>query len=219
MAKIVSIDTFYFRYPFPEHINYVYSGGLVENMDLALIKVTDENGNYGIGEVTHGQFCYEPVLGMVKHFNDILNGHECFNINRAWEIMYQSTVFWNRQGLGIGVMGGIDIALHDLVAKEMGVPVYQLLGGLNKNNVRIYASNGLFDKHEPLIDDAMKAYEQGFRAYKLRVTDPESIIDLVDKLYEKMNGKIDIIVDAVQGSCANPWSVNISKKLCKSLKR
>ena len=27
----------------------------------------------------------------------------------------------------------------------------------------------------------------------------------------------DIIVDAVQGSCANPWSVNISKKLCKKL--
>jgi L-alanine-DL-glutamate epimerase-like enolase superfamily enzyme len=219
MAKIDSIDAFFFRYPFPGHINYVYSGGLVENMDLALIKVTDENGNYGIGEVTHGQFCYEPVIGMVKHFNDILSGHECFNINRAWEMMFQSSVFWNRQGLGIGVMGGIDIALHDLVAKEMGVPVYQLLGGLNKNNVRIYASNGLFDKHEPLIDDALKAYEQGFRAYKLRVTDPKSIIDLVDKLYEKMNGKIDIIVDAVQGSCANPWSVNISKKLCKKLEK
>ena len=82
MAKIVSIDTFYFRYPFPEHINYVYGGGKVENMDLALIKVTDENAEYGLGEVTHGQFCYEPVVGMVKHFNQLLVGHEISKINQ-----------------------------------------------------------------------------------------------------------------------------------------
>ena len=219
MSKIESIEVFYYRYPFPENINYVYSGGKVENMDLALIKVTDDNGEYGLGEVTHGQFCYEPVLGMVKHFNQLLYGQHCSNINRIWNIMYQSSVFWNRQGLGIGVMGGIDIALHDLLAKQLGVPVYQILGGLSQTSTRIYASNGLFDKHEPLIEDAIKAYNHGFRTYKLRITDPESIVFLVDKLFNEMKGKIDIIVDAVQGSCTAPWSVNQSKKLCNELEK
>ena len=219
MSKIESVEVFYYRYSFPEDINYVYSGGVVDNMDLALIKITDENGEYGLGEVTHGQFCYEPVLGMVKHFNKLLHGQHSSNINRVWDVMYQSSVFWNRQGLGIGVMGGIDIALHDLLAKKMRVPVYQILGGLSKTRTRIYASNGLFDKHEPLIEDVIKAYNNGFRTYKLRVTDPESIVFLVDKLFNEMKGKIDIIVDAVQGSCANPWSVNQSIKLCKELEK
>ncbi|MAE08903.1 MAG: hypothetical protein CL661_09115 [Bacteroidetes bacterium] len=219
MSKIESVKVFYFRYPFPEHINYVYSGGKVENMDLALIKVTDENGEYGLGEVTHGQFCYEPVVGMVKHFNQLLVGHQISKINRAWEIMYQSSIFWNRQGLGIGVMGGIDIALHDLYAKQIGIPVYQLLGGLTRSHTRIYASNGLFDTYEPLIEDALKAYSLGFRAYKMRVTNPDNAVLLVDKLFHEMKGKIDIIVDAVQGSCATPWSVNISKKLGKELEK
>ena len=58
MSKIESVEVFYYRYSFPEDIKYVYSGGVVDNMDLALIKITDENGEYGLGVVTHGQFCY-----------------------------------------------------------------------------------------------------------------------------------------------------------------
>ena len=41
--------------------------------------------------------------------------------------MYGSSVFWNRQGVGIGVMGGSNIALRDLAGKLLNVPVYQLL--------------------------------------------------------------------------------------------
>ena len=76
MAIIEKIEPLFLRYPFPKHLNYQYTGGLVENMDAALVRVTCDNGEYGIGEITHGQFCYEPIIGLVQHFDRLLKGHD-----------------------------------------------------------------------------------------------------------------------------------------------
>ena len=177
----------------------------------------DENNNYGIGEVTHGQFTHQPIIGLTKHFRDMLIETDADNINQIWEKMYGSSVFWNRQGIGIGVMGGINIALYDLLGKNLKLPVYQLIGGLNKKRIRIYASNGLFDNKEQLIADAQKAYDLGFRVYKMRVVEPALIIELVSAFKKEFKSRMDLIVDAVQGSTSNPWatkvSINIAKKL------
>jgi L-alanine-DL-glutamate epimerase-like enolase superfamily enzyme len=215
--RIARIESILLRCPFPDGIRYVYSGGVVENMDVCLIRVTDEDGAYGIGEVTHGQFCYEPILGLVSHFSRVLEGHPAADINRAWDIMYQSSLFWNRQGIGIGVMGGIDIALHDLLGKRLQVPVYQLLGGAARSSVRVYASNGLFGDPDPMIADIRRARAANFTAYKMRVVDPETIVSLVEAARQEVGSSMDLIVDAVQGSCAVPWSLAISQRLAAAL--
>ena len=219
MSQINKIEIFFLEYPFPKHLNYKYSGGIVENMIVPIIRVTDSDGEYGIGEVTHGQFTHQPLIGLVKHFNDLLLGLEINNINQAWEKMYGSSLFWNRQGIGIGVMGGINIAMYDLLGKKLKVPVYQLLGGLNKEKIRIYASNGLFDNSDQLLEDAKKAYDAGFRIYKMRVIDPSYLIDLVDDFRKEFSNKMDLIVDAVQGSTSNPWATKVSINLAKELEK
>ena len=219
MSQIKNIEIFFLEYPFPKHLNYKYSGGVVENMIVPIIRVTDSDGEYGIGEVTHGQFTHQPLIGLVEHFNDLLLGSETNNINQAWEKMYGSSLFWNRQGIGIGVMGGINIAMYDLLGKKLKVPVYQLLGGLNKEKIRIYASNGLFDNSDQLLEDAKKAYDAGFRIYKMRVIDPYYLIDLVDDFRKEFSNKMDLIVDAVQGSTSNPWSTKVSINLAKELEK
>ena len=218
MNRIVNIEPIYLRYPFPSDFHYEYSGGLVENMDAALIRVTCESGEYGLGEITHGQFCYEPIVGLIEHFKRTLIGRDVLDINGTWELMYGSSVFWNRQGLGIGVMGGIDIALYDLAGKLLSVPTYRLLGGAVRSRIRTYASNGLFNKAEPLIADAARAAKWGFDAYKMRITTPDSIIPLVEAFTREFP-EMDLIVDAVQGSCAVPWSVAVSKNLARELEQ
>ena len=217
MSQVITdVEPLFLRYPYPSHIRYEYSGGLVENMDAALVRITCDDGQYGLGEITHGQFCYEPVVGLIQHFRRALIGLPVSHINRAWQLMYDSSLFWNRQGIGIGVMGGIDIALHDLLGKLLDMPVYQLLGGLVRSRVRLYASNGLFNDREPLIADGKRAREFGFTAYKMRVVDPDTIIPLVQAFREELPD-MDLIVDAVQGSCAVPWSLNVSKRIAHQL--
>jgi len=207
------------EYPFPKKLNYKYSAGVVDNMIVPVVKLTDSDNNYGLGEITHGQFTYEPIIGLIKHFSNLLKNLETENINQAWEKMYGSSVFWNREGIGIGVMGGINIAMYDLFGKRMKVPVYKLLGGNQKEKIRIYASNGLFDNSRQLLEDAQKAYSLGFRVYKMRVINPDTIIDLVKAFNKKFKNKMQLIVDAVQGSAATPWATKVSINLAKKLEK
>ena len=219
MSKIKKIEVFFLEYTFPKKLNYKYSAGVVENMIVPVVKLTDSNNNYGLGEITHGQFTHEPIIGLIKHFSNLLKNSNSENINQAWEKMYGSSVFWNREGIGIGVMGGINLAMYDLLGKRMEMPVYKLLGGIQKEKIRIYASNGLFDNSKQLLEDATKAYSLGFRVYKMRVISPDSIIDLVKSFNKKFKSKMQLIVDAVQGSAANPWATKVSMNLAKKLEK
>jgi len=219
MSKIKKIEVFFLEYTFPKKLNYKYSAGVVENMIVPVVKLTDSNNNYGLGEITHGQFTHEPIIGLIKHFSNLLKNSNSENINQAWEKMYGSSVFWNREGIGIGVMGGINLAMYDLLGKRMEMPVYKLLGGIQKEKIRIYASNGLFDNSKQLLEDATKAYSLGFRVYKMRVISPDSIIDLVKSFNKKFKNKMQLIVDAVQGSAANPWATKVSMNLAKKLEK
>jgi len=219
MSKIKNIEIFFLEHPFSENLNYKYSGGLVENMIVPIVKITDNEGSYGLGEITHGQFTHKPIIGIIEHFKEVLKNTNIENINESWEKMYGSSVFWNRQGIGIGVMGGINIAMYDLLGKKLKLPVYQLLGGLNKDKIKIYASNGLFETSEELIKDAKKAFSLGFRIYKMRVIDPSTVIDLVKSFRSALKDTMDLIVDAVQGSTANPWATKVSLNLAKELEK
>ena len=49
------------------------------------VSPTDSDNNYGLGEITHGQFTYEPIIGLIKHFSNLLKNLETENINQAWE--------------------------------------------------------------------------------------------------------------------------------------
>ena len=219
MSKIKKIEVFFLEYTFPKKLNYKYSAGVVENMIVPVVKLTDSNNNYGLGEITHGQFTHEPIIGLIKHFSNLLKNSNSENINQAWEKMYGSSVFWNREGIGIGVMGGINLAMYDLLGKRMKMPVYKLLGGIQKEKIRIYASNGLFDNSKQLLEDVTKAYSLGFRFYKMRVINPVSVIGLVKSFNKKFKNKMQLIVDAVQGSAANPWATKVSINLAKKLEK
>lgn len=219
MTRVENIEIFFIEYPFPKNLNYQYSGGLVENMIVGLIKITDSDGEYGLGEVTHAQFTHKPIIGLVEHFKNILIGLEIGKINNAWEKMYGSSVFWNREGIAIGVMGGINIAMYDLLGKKLKLPVYQLIGGVVKEKIKIYASNGLFESSEDLIKDANKAYDMGFRIYKMRIIKPDTIVSLVKDFKKEFANRMELIVDAVQGSTANPWANKVSINLAKELEK
>jgi L-alanine-DL-glutamate epimerase-like enolase superfamily enzyme len=72
----------------------------------------------------------------------------------------------------------VDQALWDLTAKELGLPLYKLLGGTS-NRVRAYASG--LDYHMPLMDACTffaTAAGRGFTAFKLKVGHPDLRWDL-----------------------------------------
>ena len=62
----------------------------------------------------------------------------------------------------INVEPGVSLLrkMYDLLGKKLQQPVYKLLGGVTKEKIRIYASNGLFESSKELIKDAKKAFNK-----------------------------------------------------------
>jgi L-alanine-DL-glutamate epimerase-like enolase superfamily enzyme len=215
--KIANIEVFFLRYEYPSELQYEFTGGRVEVMDLALVRVTGESGEYGLGELTFGQFAYEPIVGLVAHFERLLKGHPVAEVTRGWDIMYRASAFWNRAGLGIAVMGAINMAMYDLLGKVRGVPVHELLGGAVRDRARVYASAGLFSTPGPLIEDVKRARDFGFDGYKLRVVSTKTIIGQVTAFRDTVGTDMDLMIDAVQGAVAVPWSMGVARKLAHDL--
>lgn len=76
----------------------------------------------------------------------------------------------------MSALAGIDIALWDLNARKLGVPVWQLLGGAVRERVRVYAWIG-GDRPGDVEVQARGRWEQGFRAVKMNATEDVGWLD------------------------------------------
>ena len=98
-----------------------------ENRNFFFVKIETDTGHYGIGEggLTWRELaCAEAVL----HLKPYLVGQDASRIEHLWQYMYRSG-FFPADKVITSAMAAIDIALWDLRGKELGVPVYDLLGG------------------------------------------------------------------------------------------
>lgn len=106
--------------------------------NLLVVKVETDEGYYGWGE--SGLIGRElAVQGAILHFRQFLIGQDPMCIGALWQKLYRSQYFEGGRVL-TGAIAAIDIALHDLVAKKLGVPVYQLLGGAHRTRVPCFTT-------------------------------------------------------------------------------
>jgi galactonate dehydratase len=109
--------------------------------NLLIVKVETDEGYYGWGE--SGLVGRElAVQGAVHHYREFLIGQNPMRIGALWQKMYRSQYFEGGRVLTAAI-SAIDIALHDLVARKLGVPVYQLLGGAHRQRVPCFTTSTL----------------------------------------------------------------------------
>lgn len=108
----------------------------------AFIEIETDAGITGLGETYAGYFCPEIIPEIVAFFGPILIGQNVDDIPELTRRMYHCGNFWCRVGVGASTLAGIEAALWDLKGKLEGVPVYQLLGGLQHEQLPCYATGG-----------------------------------------------------------------------------
>ena len=102
----------------------------VGNRNQLTVKVETDEGIYGWGE--SGLSGRElAVIGALKHFREFLIGKDPMQRGFIWQELYRSQYFEGGRVL-LAAQSAIDIALHDIVGKALGVPVYELLGGKHR---------------------------------------------------------------------------------------
>ena len=145
-----------------------------------VVKINTDEGISGYGEVglAYGRG-YTAGFGMVKDLAPMIIGKDPRQTEKIWETFLKKT-FWG-QGGGTIIFAGIsaiDMALWDIQGKELGVPIYRLLGGKTRNKIRAYASQLQFgwgsgkdkqslNKPEEYVQVALQAAEEGYDAIKV----------------------------------------------------
>jgi gluconate/galactonate dehydratase len=107
------------------------------NYDYTYVRVeSDRSGLHGTGEC----FFAPGLTAIIAELVPLLIGRDPREIGRLTQHLARRT---SGAGSGGGIVWnaitGIEAALHDLVGKALGCPVYQLLGGKVRDSVRIYA--------------------------------------------------------------------------------
>ncbi|MGC9396699.1 MAG: galactonate dehydratase [Anaerolineae bacterium] len=128
---------------------------------LFVVVDTDE-GIGGVGEtgITGRELA---VVGAVEHFKDILVGQDPFRIEHIWQVLFRSG-FFPAQRILTAAMSAIDIALWDIKGKALGVPVYDLLGGLVRDKVVCYPHNrGHATEVQPLVESCLETKAEGWK--------------------------------------------------------
>lgn len=128
-----------------------------------LVKVETDQGISGWGEsgLTGRE---KAVAGAIEHYREFLIGQDTMQIGRIWQEMYRSQYFEGGRVLQAAI-SAIDIALHDIKGKALGVPVYQLLGGKQRNVIPSFASTG-DSAGEGAIERAKELMAMGFDAIR-----------------------------------------------------
>ena len=106
------------------------------------VEITTDKGVSGIG---YGG----PGAGYVieKHLTKLLLDEDPFNIERLWDIMWRSTLYYGRKGMVVHAISAVDLALWDIVGKALGTPIYKLLGGETKARIPGYCTGNDLEQH------------------------------------------------------------------------
>jgi len=142
-----------------------------------IVKVETDQGVYGWGE--SGLSSREKaVVGAIEHYREFLIGRDAMQIGRIWQEMYRSQYFEGGRVLQAAI-SAIDIALHDIKGKVLGVPVYELLGGKQRDLIPTFATTRSEASSAEVVEQVLELKARGWEAIRLIPVGQKS-----DKIYE-----------------------------------
>jgi galactonate dehydratase len=151
----------------------------VGSRNQLVVKVETDAGLVGWGEAgVSGREL--AVVGAIRHYREFLVGKDPMRRGALWQEMYRGQYFEGGRVL-TGAISAIDIALHDIAGKALGVPVYQLLGGKQRDSIPCFATTAA-PMGPRLLEDAQLLIERGWSVIRTTPGHPERAGD--DTLFE-----------------------------------
>lgn len=189
----------------PVSLNFVkpvvMSGGVEARSNVVVVKIYTDEAITGIGESggTSPWYMGESQDSIMHNVINVISpsillGEDPFNIERIVARMDRALKV-NNQAKAV-----VDYALHDIMGKALGVPVYKLLGGLSNEKIPLgfVMSSGTADE---VAAEGARLVKAGFRCLKLKVgaRTEEEDLDTIKTLRETVGSQIKIMIDANGG--------------------
>ncbi len=121
---------------YPEYRRSRQSFGL-NVLGTLVVEIEADDGTVGFALTTAGEL---GAFIVEKHLARFIEGSRVTDIEKMWDQMYRSTLFYGRKGVVLNAISAIDLALYDLLGKLRQEPVYALLGGSVREELTMYAT-------------------------------------------------------------------------------
>ena len=166
------------------------------------VVVETDDGLIGVGEATGGSET-QPRVAAIQEIKHLVIGMDPRNVHEIFHKLYLAAFLKVTQA-----MAGIEMACWDILGKSLGVPVYTLLGGKVRDNVRVYA-NGWYSGERTPEGFAEKASEVVAKGYTALKFDPfgdahmqmsrketNEAKALIGAVREAVGDDVDILIEA-----------------------
>lgn len=207
-----------------------------EGVRLVIVKVeTSEPGLYGLGCAT---FCQRPLAvaaAVDEYLRPFLIGRDVRGIEDLWHAARLSS-YWRDGPVLNNALGGVDMALWDILGKRCGMPVWALFGGKTRSKATVYVHATGRDPAE--VSERASAYiENGFTHVRCQVAIPgltaygtaadstqryervweerpylKTVIALFERLRDDLGFDVDLLHD-VHERLSPPAALSLAKRL------
>jgi L-rhamnonate dehydratase len=121
---------------YPEYRQSRQSFG-INVLGTLVVEIEADDGTVGFAVTTAGEL---GAFIVEKHLARFVEGARVTDIEKIWDQMYRSTLFYGRKGVVLNAISAVDLALYDLLGKIRREPVYALLGGPVRDELTMYAT-------------------------------------------------------------------------------
>ena len=193
--KITKVEALPFRIPMKKVT--VWARGSQDAAEHVLVRVHTDEGITGIAEAPPRPSIYGESLTSIKFAIEkwlapIVVGSDPFAIENMWDRF--SSFAGNNTA-----KASIDIAVHDIIGKSLGLPCYKLVGNWTDTVQLSWCVN--LNPIEEMVKEAQEYVgKHGFKALKLKAgVDPKKDVEMVKTMRKELGDGVVFFVDINQG--------------------
>jgi L-alanine-DL-glutamate epimerase-like enolase superfamily enzyme len=166
----------------------------------AVVEVITDAGASGLGEGVGDPRMVKAIIDGV--LSNEAKGLDPLNIEGIRKKLLDGKVYFERKGSVICAVSAIETACWDILGKEQGVPVYQLLGGLVRDKIAVYASDVYWEENpRSMASNAERIAKQGIKTIKIHLgcQSPEKEVERVRVIREVLGPEVSLMIDLNAG--------------------
>jgi galactonate dehydratase len=194
----------------------------VSRTNFVFVKLYTDEGLEGVGEATL-EWKTLTIVSALEELERVLVGQDPFETDRLIETLHRDS-YWRTGAVFRTALGAVDAALLDIKGKALGVPVFELLGGKQRERIACYANHWFYGARTPqtYAENAKKAVAMGYRALKwdpfgtadleMSPAQRHETVDIVAAVREAVGPDIDLMLD-VHGRLNVPTAIAMCRAL------
>lgn len=131
------------------------------------VRIETDQGIHGVGEASL-QYKDDALVAEIQGFGRFLEGQDPSRIEQIWTSLHRR-VTWTGGPVTISAISAIDMALWDIKARSLGVPVYELIGGRVHDTIPAYANGWTSGARTPeeYAERTKEVVDRGYAALKV----------------------------------------------------